>query len=132
MGWRQYSDKVIEYFTNPRNAGTLDNPDGHGFVGDPSWGIEMELYIRVEENIITEARFQTFGCGAAIATTSMITEMIKGKSIGEVLRISDDAVAAALDGLPPPKRHCASLGRELIESAVDDYHARKKKGNDSA
>lgn len=132
MRWRQYSDKVIEYFTNPRNVGALDNPDGRGFVGDPSWGIEMELHIRVVEDIITEARFKTFGCGAAIATTSMITEMVKGKTIAEALNISDDAVAAALDGLPPPKRHCASLGQELIKSAVADYRARRKRGNDSA
>jgi len=118
---------VIEYFKNPRNVGEIENPDGIGYVGDPSWGIEMELYIKVKDSIIVDAKFKTFGCGAAIAASSMVTEILKGKSIKDALNISNQAVAEALDGLPPPKMHCAVLGQELIKSAIDDYLATNRK-----
>ena len=123
----QYSEKVIKHFKNPRNVGMIKDPDGIGYVGDPSWGIEMELYITVKDGAIVNARFKTFGCGAAIATSSMVTEMVKGKSIEEALNISDQAVAEALDGLPPPKSHCAVLGQELIRAAIEDYLMKKRK-----
>ena len=131
--WSLYSDKVIKHFRYPRNVGVVKNPDGIGYVGDPSWGIEMELYIIVEDGVIVDAKFKTFGCGTAIATSSMITEMVKGKSISGALSISDQAVAEALGGLPPPKLHCAVLGQELIKSAIEDYFAksRRKRNNGS-
>lgn len=128
--WSLYSEKVIKHFKNPRNVGEMESPDGIGYVGDPSWGIQMELHIRVKDEIIVDAKFRTFGCGAAIATSSMVTEMLKGKSIKEALNISNQAIAEALDGLPPPKTHCAVLGQELIKSATDDYLARNQRRND--
>lgn len=121
-----YSEKVMEHFRNPRNMGEMENPDGTGKVGNPVCGDVMELYIRVKDNIIVDARFQTFGCGAAIATSSMVTEMVKGKSIEEALKISNKAVAEALDGLPPVKIHCSVLAEEALKSAIEDY--RKKTG----
>ncbi|MEK6693400.1 MAG: Fe-S cluster assembly scaffold protein NifU [Nitrospirota bacterium] len=121
-----YSEKVMEHFRNPRNMGEMENPDGTGKVGNPVCGDVMELYIKVRDNIIIDARFQTFGCGAAIATSSMVTEMVKGKSIDEALRISNKAVAEALDGLPPVKIHCSVLAEEALRSAIEDYM--KKKG----
>ncbi len=127
-----YNKKVIDYFKNPRNVGQIENPDGIGYVGDPSWGIEMELSIRVKDSIIVDARFKTFGCGAAIAASSMVTEMLKGKSTKGALNISNQAVAEALDGLPPPKMHCAVLGQELIRSAIDDYLAKSRTKNSEA
>ena len=125
--WSLYNEKVTKHFRYPRNVGVIENPDGIGYVGDPSWGIEMELYIMVENGVIVDAKFKTFGCGAAIATSSMITEMMKGESINGALNISDQAVAEALDGLPPPKLHCAVLGQELIKSAIEDYLSKSKK-----
>ncbi len=116
-----YSEKVIEHFRNPRNVGEIENPDGTGHVGNPVCGDIMELYIRVNDGIITDAKFKTFGCGAAIATSSMVTEMVKGKSIEEALKISNKAVAEALDGLPPIKMHCSALAEEALKSAIDDY-----------
>ena len=125
--WSLYSKKVIEYFKNPRNVGEIENHDGIGYVGDPSWGIEMELYIKVNDSIIVDAKFKTFGCGVTIAVSSMVTEILKGKSIKNALNISNQAVAEALDGLPPPKMHCAVLGQELIKSAIDDYLSKCKR-----
>ena len=127
--WSLYSEKLIKHFRNPRNVGLIKNADGIGYVGDPSWGIEMELYIRVKGDIIVDARFKTFGCGASIAVSSIVTELLKGKSLEEASHISDDAIAEALDGLPPPKKHCAVLGQELIESAIEDYRVKSKGGN---
>lgn len=121
-----YSEKVMEHFRNPRNMGEMENPDGTGKVGNPVCGDVMELYIKVKDNIIVDARFQTFGCGAAIATSSMVTEMVKGKNIDEALKISNKAVAEALDGLPPVKIHCSVLAEEALRSAIEDYM--KKKG----
>jgi nitrogen fixation NifU-like protein len=125
-----YSDKVMEHFRNPRNVGQIVNPDGIGHVGNPVCGDIMELYIKVEDGIIVDAKFKTFGCGAAIATSSMITELVKGKSVEEALSISNRAVAEALDGLPPIKMHCSVLAEEALKSAIDDYmnNSRNKKG----
>jgi nitrogen fixation NifU-like protein len=116
-----YSEKVMEHFKNPRNVGEMDNPDGIGHVGNPVCGDIMELYIKVKDNIITDAKFKTFGCGAAIATSSMITELVIGKSIDEALKISNSAVAEALGGLPSVKMHCSVLAEEALRSAVEDY-----------
>lgn len=122
-----YSDKVMEHFRNPRNVGEMENPDGIGHVGNPTCGDIMELYIRVENNIIVDAKFKTFGCGAAIATSSMVTEMVKGKTLDEALKISNRAVAEALDGLPSIKMHCSVLAEEALKSAIDDYFEKIRK-----
>jgi nitrogen fixation protein NifU and related proteins len=119
--WSQYSDKVMEHFKNPRNVGEMENPDGVGRVGNPVCGDIMELYIKVKDGIIVDAKFKTFGCGAAIATSSMATEIVKGKSINDALQISNRAVAEALDGLPPVKMHCSVLAEEALKSAIEDY-----------
>lgn len=116
-----YSDKVIEHFRNPRNVGEMENPDGIGHVGNPTCGDIMEMYIRVKDNVIEDAKFKTFGCGAAIATSSMATEMVKGKSIEEALKITNQTVAEALHGLPPVKLHCSVLAEDALKSAIDDY-----------
>jgi len=125
--WALYSDKVMEHFKNPRNVGEIENPDGVGHVGNPVCGDIMELYIKVNDGTIDDAKFKTFGCGAAIATSSMVTEMVKGKSISEALDISNRAVAEALDGLPPIKMHCSVLAEEALKSAIEDYYARSKR-----
>jgi len=125
--WSLYSEKVTEHFKNPRNVGEIENPDGVGHVGNPVCGDIMELYIKVTDNIITDAKFKTFGCGAAIATSSMITELVKGKSIKEALSISNRAVVEALDGLPPVKLHCSVLAEEALKSAIEDYLSKPKK-----
>ena len=119
--WSQYSDKVMEHFKNPQNVGEIENPDGIGHVGNPVCGDIMELYIKVNDDTIVDAKFKTFGCGAAIATSSMVTEMVKGKSVEEALRISNRAVAEALGGLPPIKMHCSVLAEEALKSAIEDY-----------
>jgi nitrogen fixation NifU-like protein len=121
-----YSEKVMEHFRNPRNVGEMEQPDGTGHVGNPVCGDIMELYIKVNEDIITDAKFKTFGCGAAIATSSMVTELVKGKSIEEALKISNQAVAEALGGLPPVKLHCSVLAEEALKSAIDDYLKRSR------
>ncbi|MFC1901306.1 Fe-S cluster assembly scaffold protein NifU [Chloroflexota bacterium] len=125
-----YSEKVMEHFRNPRNVGEMENPDGIGHVGNPVCGDIMELYIKVNDGIITDAKFKTFGCGAAIATSSMVTELVKGKSIEEALQISNRAVAEALGGLPPVKLHCSVLAEEALKLAIDDYLNKNKKRND--
>jgi len=117
----EYSEKVKEHFRNPRNVGEIENPDGVGKVGNPVCGDIMELYIRVQEGLITDAKFKTFGCGAAIATSSMVTEMVKNKTIEEALKISNRAVAEALGGLPPIKMHCSVLAEEALKKAIYDY-----------
>lgn len=122
--WSLYSEKVTEHFKNPRNVGEIENSDGIGYVGNPVCGDIMELYIKVNNGVITDAKFKTFGCGAAIATSSMVTEMVKGKTIEEALAISNRAVAEALDGLPPIKMHCSVLAEEALKSAIDDYLAK--------
>ena len=127
--WSLYSDKVMEHFKNPRNIGEIENPDGIGHVGNPVCGDIMELYIKVNGSTITDAKFKTFGCGAAIATSSMVTEMVKGKSIAEALKITNRAVAEALDGLPPIKMHCSVLAEEALKSAIEDYLAKSEQRN---
>ncbi len=126
--WSLYSKKVMEHFKNPRNVGEIENPDGIGYVGNPVCGDIMELYIRVNDGVITDAKFRTFGCGAAIATSSIVTEMVKGKTIEDALKISNKAVAEALDGLPLIKMHCSVLAEEALKSAIDDYLNNSKKG----
>ena len=116
-----YSEKVMDHFANPRNVGEIENADGIGKVGNAVCGDIMNLYLRVENNVITDAKFKTFGCGAAIATSSMVTELVKGKTIDEALSITNRAVAEALGGLPPVKMHCSVLAEEALQSAIDDY-----------
>ena len=116
-----YSEKVMEHFRNPRNVGVMENPSGVGKVGNVICGDVMELFIRVENDVITDAKFRTFGCGAAISTSSMITELVKGKTIEDALQISNKAVAEALGGLPAIKMHCSVLAEEAFKAAVDDY-----------
>ena len=124
----QYSEKVMEHFRNPRNVGEIPDANGIGNVGNPVCGDIMRLYIKVDDKgIITDAKFKTFGCGAAIATSSMVTELVKGKSVEEALKISNHAVADALGGLPKIKMHCSVLAEKALKSAIDDYWKRKKK-----
>ncbi len=119
-----YSEKVMDHFTNPRNVGEIENASGSGTVGNAKCGDIMKMDIKVEDGIITDVKFKTFGCGAAIATSSMATELVKGKSIDEALQLTNQAVAEALDGLPPVKMHCSMLAEQAIHAAVEDY--RKK------
>jgi nitrogen fixation NifU-like protein len=116
-----YSTKVMEHFANPRNVGEIPDADGIGKVGNPVCGDIMNMYIKVENNVITDVKFKTFGCGAAIATSSMATELIKGKTIEEALKITNAAVAEALGGLPKVKMHCSVLAEQAVRSAIDDY-----------
>jgi nitrogen fixation NifU-like protein len=117
----QYSEKVMDHFMNPRNVGEIPDADGVGTVGNPVCGDIMKMYIKVKDDIITDVKFKTFGCGAAIATSSIATEMIKGKTIEEALSLSNKAVAEALGGLPPVKMHCSLLAEEAVQAAIDDY-----------
>jgi nitrogen fixation NifU-like protein len=116
-----YSDKVMDHFVNPRNVGELEEADGVGEVGNPQCGDIMRVYLKVEDAIIQDAKFKTFGCGAAIATSSMVTEMVKGKTLSEAQKISNEAVAEALDGLPPVKMHCSNLAADALHEAIKDY-----------
>ncbi len=117
-----YSEKVMDHFMNPRNLGEIENADGIGEVGNAKCGDIMKIYLKVDKNIITDVKFETFGCGSAIASSSIATEMIKGKSIDEALKLSNKAVAEALDGLPAHKMHCSVLAEEAIKAAVQDYY----------
>jgi len=125
-----YSEKVMEHFANPRNVGEIPDADGIGKVGNPQCGDVMWLYIKVKDDIITDIKFKTFGCGAAIATSSMITELAKGKTIEEAKKISRQDVADSLDGLPPQKMHCSNLAADALREAIKDYEAKRaaKKG----
>lgn len=119
-----YSEKVMDHFTNPRNVGEIENADGVGEVGNAKCGDIMKIYMKIENNIIENVSFKTFGCGAAIATSSMATELIKGKSIEEALQLTNKAVVEALDGLPPVKVHCSVLAEQSIKAAIADYYTR--------
>lgn len=116
-----YSTKVMEHFASPHNVGEIEDADGVGKVGNPVCGDIMNMYIKVKDNVITDVKFKTFGCGAAIATSSMATDLIKGKTIDEALALTNDAVAEALGGLPKVKMHCSVLAEQAVRSAVDDY-----------
>ena len=126
MATQSYSQKVMEHFMHPRNVGEIENPDGVGHVGNPICGDIMELYIKVKDNIIVDAKFKTFGCGAAIATSSMVTELVKGETIEQALKISNKTVAEALDGLPPVKVHCSMLAEDALKLAIEDYLKKEK------
>ena len=116
-----YSEKVLDHFTNPRNVGEIENADGVGQVGNAKCGDIMKMYLKIDNGVIVDARFKTFGCGAAVATSSMATELVKGKTIDEAMKITNKAVAEALDGLPSVKMHCSNLAEEAIRAALDDY-----------
>jgi len=118
----EYSKKVIEHYTNPRNVGKIENASGIGEVGNPVCGDIMKMFIKVENNIIVDVKFKTFGCGAAIATSSISTEMIKGKTIEEALKLKNTDVVNSLGGLPPTKLHCSVLAEEAIHEAIADYY----------
>ncbi len=122
----EYSQKVMDHFMNPHNVGEITDADGVGTVGNPTCGDIMRLYLKINEGVIEEAKFKTFGCGAAIATSSMVTDIVKGKTIEEALKVSNKTVIEALDGLPKVKVHCSVLAEEALHSAIDDYY--KKKG----
>ena len=122
-----YSKKVMDHFFNPRNVGVIENPDGYGKVGNPVCGDLMEMYIQVENDKIKDIKFKTFGCGSAIATSSMVTEIAKGKTIDEALKITRDQVANELDGLPPQKMHCSNLAADALHAAIKDYKRKRKK-----
>jgi nitrogen fixation NifU-like protein len=119
-----YSEKVMDHFMNPRNQGEIENPDGVGEVGNPKCGDIMKIFLRVRDGRIEDVKFQTFGCGAAVATSSMATELVKGKTLEEAWDLSNKAVAEALGGLPPVKMHCSVLAEEGIHKAINDYRAR--------
>ena len=117
-----YSEVVMDHFMHPRNVGTIENADGVGTVGNAKCGDIMKIYLKIENDIIVDVKFETFGCGSAIASSSMATELIKGKSIGEAMELSNKAVAEALDGLPAHKLHCSVLAEEAIKAAIKDYY----------
>jgi len=121
-----YNDKVLEVFSNPKNVGEIENADGVGTIGNASCGDIMRIYIKVENNVIVDAKFKTFGCAAAIATASIATDMVIGKTIEEALEIKNADVVAVLGGLPPQKIHCSVLAEEAIHAAVEDYRAKQK------
>lgn len=123
-----YSEKVMDHFTNPRNVGEISDADGIGEVGNAKCGDIMKMYIKVDNGIISDVKFKTFGCGAAIATSSMATELIKGKTIEDALKLTNKAVVEALEGLPPAKLHCSVLAEQAMKSAIADYY--KKQGID--
>ena len=120
-----YSEKVMDHFANPRNVGELKDANGIGEVGNPKCGDIMRMYLKIEGNVITDVKFMTYGCGAAIATSSMATEMVKGKTIDEALKLTNKAVMEALDGLPPVKIHCSVLAEQAIKAALADYYRRQ-------
>ena len=121
-----YSEKVMDHFRNPRNVGVIEDADGIGEVGNAKCGDIMKMYLKIEDEVIKDVKFETFGCGSAIASSSMATEMIKGQPVSEAMKLTNKAVAEALDGLPDYKMHCSVLAEEAIRSALDDYY--KKRG----
>ena len=125
----EYSKEVMEHFSNPRNVGKIEDADGIGEVGNATCGDIMKVYLKVEGDVIADAKFNTFGCGAAIATSSIATDMIIGKTLDEALQITNEAVVEALDGLPANKHHCSVLAEEAVKAAIEDYRKRQT-GND--
>ncbi len=123
-----YSEKVMEHFTNPRNVGEIDDPDGVGEEGNPVCGDMMTFYIKVKDNRLEDVKFKTFGCGAAIAVSSMVSEMAKGKTLEEAMKITPKSVADQLEGLPKNKFHCSNLGAQALNKAIKDYLSKKKGG----
>jgi nitrogen fixation NifU-like protein len=122
-----YSKKVMEHFMNPRNVGIIENPDGYGKVGNPVCGDVMEIFIKVKDEKITDIKFRTFGCGSAIATSSMVTELAKGKNVDEAIKITRSDVASELDGLPARKMHCSNLAADALHEAIKDYKNKTQK-----
>ncbi len=122
-----YSEKVMDHFSNPRNVGDMPDADGIGTEGNPVCGDVMKIYIKVKDDRITDAKFQTFGCGAAIAVSSMVTEMAKGMTLDDALKITKGSLAEALDGLPPQKMHCSNLGADALHKAIEDYKNKHQK-----
>jgi len=122
-----YSEKVMEHFRNPRNVGEMDDANGIGEVGNASCGDIMKIYLKVKDEVIEDVKFQTFGCGSAIATSSMVTEMVMGKTLSEAEDVSNTAVAEALDGLPPMKMHCSNLAADALHAAIKDYREKSSK-----
>ncbi len=120
-----YSEKVMDHFSNPRNVGEIENADGIGEVGNAKCGDIMKMYLKIDNGVITDVKFKTFGCGAAIATSSIATEMVKGKTIKDALKLTNKAVVEALDGLPPVKLHCSVLAEQAMKSALSDYYRRQ-------
>lgn len=123
-----YSEKVMDHFMNPRNVGEIPDADGVGMEGNPTCGDVMKIFIKVESGRIVDAKFKTFGCGASIAVSSMVTEMVKGKTLEEALQISKETVAEALGGLPPQKMHCSNLGADALRKAIEDYRSKHPAG----
>ncbi|NLT16638.1 MAG: Fe-S cluster assembly scaffold protein NifU [Clostridiales bacterium] len=121
-----YSEKVMDHFANPRNVGEIENPDGVGQVGNPTCGDIMRITLKIENNVIVDAKFKTFGCGAAVASSSMATEMIIGRTVDEALKLTNRAVMEALGGLPPVKIHCSVLAEQAVQAAIDDYRSKQK------
>ncbi len=122
-----YSEKVMDHFTNPRNVGEMEDADGIGEEGNPVCGDAMKIFIKVKDNVITELKFKTFGCASAIAVSSMVTEMAKGMTIDEAMKITKSSLADALDGLPPQKMHCSNLGADALHKAIEDYRSKQGK-----
>ena len=121
-----YSEKVMDHFRHPRNVGSIENADGIGEVGNAKCGDIMKIYLKIDNDIVTDVKFETFGCGSAIASSSMATELIKGKPVSEVLQLTNKAVTEALDGLPAHKLHCSVLAEEAIHAAINDYKSKQK------
>ena len=121
-----YSEKVMDHFRNPRNVGILEDANGIGEVGNAKCGDIMKMYLKIEDDVVRDVKFETFGCGSAIASSSMATELIKGKPVSEAMKLTNKAVAEALDGLPAYKMHCSVLAEEAIQAALDDWRSREK------
>jgi nitrogen fixation NifU-like protein len=126
-GQHMYSEKVMDHFTNPRNVGEMSDADGVGQEGNPVCGDAMKIFIKVKDDVITDVKFQTFGCGAAIAVSSMVTEIAKGMTLEEASKITKASLAEALDGLPPQKMHCSNLGADALQKAIEDYKSKQGK-----
>ena len=127
-----YSEKVMDHFRNPRNVGVIENADGVGEVGNAKCGDIMKIYLKIENGIVLDVKFETFGCASAVASSSMATELIKGKPVSEALKLTNQAVAEALDGLPAYKMHCSVLAEEAIKNALEDYYAKHPEAREDA